>query len=129
MVLAQAFLEKFGGDSLGETKRNYRRLYGTGEEFLNDLSDREVRRAGARERRPTTVTEFDTPELHKLIDDMFESMYAAKGVGLAAPQIGIAQAHRGDRYHRWARIRTQKIVLINPEIIKRKARRRAKKAA
>src|SRR5437879_9990744 len=35
------------------------------------------------------VTEFDTPELHKLIEDMFESMYAAKGVGLAAPQIGI----------------------------------------
>src|SRR5437879_13364178 len=30
------------------------------------------------------VTEFDTPELHKLIEDMFESMYAAKGVGLAA---------------------------------------------
>ena len=27
------------------------------------------------------ITEFDTPELHKLIEDMFESMYAAKGVG------------------------------------------------
>ena len=38
-----------------------------------------------------TVTEFDTPELHKLIDDMFESMMAAKGVGLAAPQIGISK--------------------------------------
>jgi hypothetical protein len=36
------------------------------------------------------ITEFDTPELHKLVDDMFESMYAARGVGLAAPQIGVS---------------------------------------
>jgi peptide deformylase len=63
-----------------------------------------------------TVTEFDTPELHKLIDDMFESMYAAKGVGLAAPQIGIGK--------RIAVIDlsvgedpVQKFVIINPEII------------
>jgi peptide deformylase len=62
------------------------------------------------------ITEFDTPELHKLIDDMFESMYAAKGVGLAATQIGIAK--------RIAVVDlsvsedpAQKIVLINPEII------------
>ena len=64
------------------------------------------------------VTAFDTPELHKLIDDMFESMYAARGVGLAAPQIGIGQ--------RIAVIDVttgedpaQKIVLINPEIVER----------
>jgi len=64
------------------------------------------------------VTEFDTPELHKLVEDMFESMYAARGVGLAAPQIGIGQ--------RIAVIDVttgedpaQKIVLINPEIINR----------
>ena len=43
------------------------------------------------EKQAAAVTAFDTPELHKLIEDMFESMYAAKGVGLAAPQIGIAQ--------------------------------------
>ena len=43
------------------------------------------------EREAETVTEFDTPELHKFIEDMFESMYAAKGVGLAAPQIGISR--------------------------------------
>jgi peptide deformylase len=66
-----------------------------------------------------TVKEFDTPDLHKLLDDMFESMYAAKGVGLAAPQIGISK--------RIAVIDTsvgedpeQKLVLINPEIIDRK---------
>ena len=35
------------------------------------------------------VTHFDTPDLHTLVADMFETMHAAKGVGLAAPQIGI----------------------------------------
>jgi peptide deformylase len=64
------------------------------------------------------VTEFDTPELNKLLDDMFESMYAARGVGLAAPQIGISR--------RIAVIDTsagedpsQKLVLINPQILKK----------
>lgn len=62
------------------------------------------------------VIEFDTPELHKLLADMFESMYAAKGVGLAAPQIGISKRIAvidisvGDDAE-------QKIVMINPEII------------
>jgi peptide deformylase len=35
------------------------------------------------------VERFDTPELHALIADMFETMRAANGVGLAAPQIGV----------------------------------------
>lgn len=35
------------------------------------------------------VTEFDTPELHHLISEMFETMAAANGAGLAAPQIGV----------------------------------------
>lgn len=35
------------------------------------------------------VAEFDTPELHALIADMFDTMHAANGVGLAAPQIGV----------------------------------------
>jgi peptide deformylase len=62
-----------------------------------------------------TITAFDD-ELRKLADDMFESMYAAHGVGLAAPQIGISQ--------RLAVIDVTfkedpdaKLVLINPEII------------
>src|SRR6202453_1722064 len=70
------------------------------------------------EKHAVAVTEFDTPELRKLIEDMFESMYAAKGVGLAAPQIGIAK--------RIAVIDilsgedpAQKLVLINPEILDR----------
>jgi peptide deformylase len=35
------------------------------------------------------VAAFDTPELHALIGDMFDTMEAAKGAGLAAPQIGV----------------------------------------
>ena len=62
------------------------------------------------------VTEFDTPELQELIADMWETMYASKGVGLAAPQIGIAK--------RVSVIDTsvgedesKKVVIINPEIL------------
>ena len=67
------------------------------------------------EKRAATITEFND-ELRKLADDMFESMYAAKGVGLAAPQIGVAK--------RIAVIDVTfkedpgaKIVLVNPEIV------------
>src|SRR5438309_9995057 len=68
------------------------------------------------EREAADVTEFDTPELHKFLDDMFESMYAAKGVGLAAPQIGIAKkiavidCSNGENPD-------EKLVLINPKIL------------
>ena len=61
------------------------------------------------------VTAFDG-DLRQLIADMFESMYAAQGVGLAAPQIGIAK--------RIAVIDTTfkedpeaKLVLVNPVIV------------
>ncbi len=61
------------------------------------------------------ITVFDD-ELRKLVDDMFESMYAAHGVGLAAPQIGISKriavidvSFKEDP--------NAKIVLVNPEII------------
>jgi peptide deformylase len=70
------------------------------------------------EKQAAAVTEFDTPELNKLIDDMFESMYAAKGVGLAAPQIGIAQRIAVIDLS-VAEDPAQKIVLINPEIIRK----------
>ncbi|MDR3481684.1 MAG: peptide deformylase [Burkholderiaceae bacterium] len=40
-------------------------------------------------RQAEPVTQFDTPELHALIADMRETMHAAGGVGLAAPQIGV----------------------------------------
>jgi peptide deformylase len=35
------------------------------------------------------VRAFDTPELHALVDDLFETMHAVDGAGLAAPQIGV----------------------------------------
>lgn len=35
------------------------------------------------------VTHFDTPELHALLTDLFDTMKAANGAGLAAPQIGV----------------------------------------
>ena len=37
------------------------------------------------------IQEFDTPALHQLIADMFETMQHANGAGLAAPQIGVNQ--------------------------------------
>jgi peptide deformylase len=67
--------------------------------------------------RPTAmVTEFDTEELHRFLEDMFESMYAAKGVGLAATQIGFARRIAVIDIS-VAEDPAQKIVLINPEII------------
>jgi len=61
------------------------------------------------------VTEFGE-ELKKLVEDMFESMYEAKGVGLAAPQIGVSK--------RLAVIDITfkedpkaKLILANPEIV------------
>lgn len=41
-------------------------------------------------RRAEPVKEFGTPALQALIDDMFETMHAANGAGLAAPQIGVS---------------------------------------
>lgn len=40
-------------------------------------------------RQAELVAHFDTPELHALIADMFDTMRAANGAGLAAPQIGV----------------------------------------
>lgn len=41
-------------------------------------------------KKTAAVTVFDD-ELQKLIDDMVETMYAAPGVGLAAPQVGVSK--------------------------------------
>ena len=41
-------------------------------------------------RRRTEEISQDYPELENLIENMFETMYAAPGVGLAAPQIGLS---------------------------------------
>ena len=39
--------------------------------------------------RKATVVEAITPDIQQLIDDMVQTMYAAPGVGLAAPQVGV----------------------------------------
>jgi peptide deformylase len=67
------------------------------------------------------VGDFDSPDLKKLIEDMFDTMYAAKGVGLAAPQIGVGKRLTvidisiGED-------ETKKFVLINPEITAREGK-------
>lgn len=66
------------------------------------------------------VTEFG-PELAQFVDEMWASMYAAHGIGLAAPQIGVSKRitvidvsfkERPD----------EKLVLINPEIVEREGK-------
>ncbi len=70
------------------------------------------------ERVAEPITEFDTPELHALIADMWDTMYAAKGLGLAAPQIGLGRrltvidTSQGEDESR-------KFILINPEIVRK----------
>jgi peptide deformylase len=67
--------------------------------------------------RAARVTDFDAG-LHALIDDMIETMYAAPGIGLAAPQVGVALrlavidisgGKRGGEL----------ITLVNPEFVER----------
>lgn len=63
-----------------------------------------------------SITNFDEA-LQKLIDDMFDTMYAAKGIGLAAPQIAISKKIAvidvsNNKSETWC--------LINPVIVERK---------
>ena len=66
------------------------------------------------------LTEFNTPALRALIDDMFETMHAANGAGLAAPQIGVDLAlvifgfRQNQRYPDAPPV--PETVLINPQI-------------
>ncbi len=66
------------------------------------------------------VTEFG-PELAALVDDMWESMYAAKGIGLAAPQIGVGKQITVIDLS-FGKTPEDKLVLINPEITFREGR-------
>ncbi len=66
------------------------------------------------------VQAFDTPQLHALVDDLFETMHAVHGAGLAAPQIGVDQAlvifgfRQNERYPDAPPV--PETVLINPTI-------------
>lgn len=68
------------------------------------------------EKAAAPITEFDA-KLKKLVDDMFESMYEAHGVGLAAPQIGLS-LHLAVIDVTFKEDPDAKIVLCNPQIIK-----------
>jgi len=67
------------------------------------------------EKPSKTITQFDA-ELEELAEDMFATMYAAQGIGLAAPQVGksirltVVDVTSGKNPE-------AKIVLVNPEII------------
>jgi peptide deformylase len=66
------------------------------------------------------VRRFDTPELRALVTDLFDTMHAASGAGLAAPQIGVDLAvvifgfRRSERYPDAPPV--PETVLINPVI-------------
>lgn len=66
-------------------------------------------------KRGEAVTAFDG-ELKTLVEEMFESMYAAQGIGLAAPQIGISRRITviDVSFRKNAK---EKLALINPEVI------------
>jgi len=63
-------------------------------------------------RQETSPVAKVTDDLRRLIDDMFDTMYAAKGIGLAAPQVGrlerVAVLDVGD----------SPLVVVNPEVIR-----------
>ncbi len=64
---------------------------------------------------PAPESEFETAGLENLVEDMFETMYAAKGIGLAAPQVGVMKrltvidCSCGEN-------EDEKLILVNPEI-------------
>jgi peptide deformylase len=66
------------------------------------------------------VTVFDA-KLKKLVDEMFESMYAAQGIGLAAPQIAISKRITVIDVS-FKKDPEERIALINPEIIEREGK-------
>ena len=68
-------------------------------------------------RQETKIVTEVTPELRRLVDDMFETMYVAKGIGLAAPQVG--------RLERLSVVDVddQRFVLFNPEIVENDAKK------
>ena len=66
------------------------------------------------------VTEFDD-ELRKFVADMFETMYAAQGIGLAAPQVAVAKRVTVIDLS-MGKDPAQKLVLINPEVILREGK-------
>lgn len=72
-------------------------------------------------RQVSTPVEAITPELQVLIDDMFETMYAAPGIGLAAVQVGVPKRilviDLQDPEEEGGEPARKPMVFINPEIL------------
>ncbi len=93
------------------------------------MASREVLRMGDSRllRIAEEVTEFNTPELHALLQDMRDTMHAMNGVGLAAPQIGvnlrvvIFEVSANPRYPEAEAV--PQTVLINPKLTFLKGRK------
>jgi peptide deformylase len=66
------------------------------------------------------VTEFDA-QLRKFVADMFETMYASQGIGLAAPQVGVSKRVTVIDLSQ-GKDPAQKLVLVNPEVIESEGR-------
>src|SRR6202167_1110859 len=66
------------------------------------------------------VTEFNA-ELRKFVADLFETMYASQGIGLAAQQVGVAKRVTVIDLS-LGKDPAQKLVLINPEVISREGK-------
>lgn len=71
-------------------------------------------------KRGDPVTEF-TPDLVQFVEEMWSSMYAAHGIGLAAPQIGVSKRITVIDVSFKERPE-EKLVLINPEILEREGK-------
>ncbi len=71
-------------------------------------------------RVPAEKVDAITPEILKLLDDMLETMYAAPGIGLAAPQIGVSKRVVViDVTGEDVSLKRNPLKLINPEIVAR----------
>lgn len=72
-------------------------------------------------RKAVKVSRYD-PSLERLVQDMWETMYEAPGVGLAAPQIGVplrVLVAEWNEEHEDGTTEENHVALVNPEIIKR----------
>lgn len=68
-------------------------------------------------RREADPVEVFDDELRALVDDMFQTMYHARGIGLAAPQIGISKRILVIDLHDEDDPESGRLALINPEIV------------
>lgn len=71
-------------------------------------------------KRGEDITEFGE-DLKTLVEEMFESMYAAHGIGLAAPQIGLSMRLTVIDVN-FKKDPADKLVLVNPEIVEREGK-------